>query len=322
MFKRVCSERARVHLDTRAVSSSVFYVWTHHKPLKLYGKWTYAVFQCQTLRAISRLCGGIWDYYERGLWSCRTGLTPHKDVFWCSAAHLQMVSPHTGLLWKRYLTRVIFFLFWSLLARSCKISSLMDCFLTRSFSANSSLWIQMKISNWNKSKGRRKTKSWKHFQSEFPVFFLHVSVVYSFHLYREYLPFNKSAKFCHFPVTKAQSVLVSQIGACRLMYGNSKSVLVWRHQKRNAMLRKEDQLENPTWGVRKRCTLRLEPHPLDLEPQATLISQAENEAGEVLLFWHPFFCFVHFWWDGRKIQRHWALQLLWCVSMWRLKHWG
>lgn len=96
LFKRVCSERAGVHLDSHAVSSTVFYVWTHHKPLKLYGKWTYAVFQCQTSHAVSWLCGGIWDYYERGLCSCRTGLTPHKDVFWRSTAHLQMVSPHSG----------------------------------------------------------------------------------------------------------------------------------------------------------------------------------------------------------------------------------
>lgn len=113
LFKRVCSERAGVHLDSRGVSSTVFYVWTHHKPLKLYGKWTYAVFQCQTSRAVSRLCGGIWDSYERGLWSCRAGPTPHKDVFWRSTAHLQMVSPHSGLLWIRYLTTVLFFLFWS-----------------------------------------------------------------------------------------------------------------------------------------------------------------------------------------------------------------
>lgn len=35
--------------------------------------------------------------------------------------------------------------------------------------------------------------------------------------------------------------------------------------------------------VKEMCTLRLEPRPLG--PQATLISQAENGAGEVLLFW-------------------------------------
>lgn len=145
LFKRVCSERAGVHLDSHAVSSTVFYVWTHHKPLKLYGKWTYAVFQCQTSHAVSWLCGGIWDYYERGLCSCRTGLTPHKDVFWRSTAHLQMVSPHSGLLWKHYLTTVIFFLFWSLLARSCKISSLMDCF----FNTFIQRWFVLVDSNEN-----------------------------------------------------------------------------------------------------------------------------------------------------------------------------
>lgn len=94
---------------------------------------------------------------------------------------------------------------WSLLARSCKNSSLMDgffnTFIQRRFVlVDSNENLILICLTFVKSKQRRKTvmealPGW--------FFFLHVSVVYSFHLYRQYLPFNWSVKFHHFPVTKA-----------------------------------------------------------------------------------------------------------------------
>lgn len=100
-----------------------------------------------------------------------------------------------------------FFFFWSLLARSCEITSLMHCFFNTFIQRRFVLVDSSEngLFNFVKSKERRKTESWKHFRSELTVYFLRFWVVYSFHLCRGYLPFsfNCSVKFCHFPVTTA-----------------------------------------------------------------------------------------------------------------------
>lgn len=72
-------------------------------------------------------------------------------------------------------------------------------------------------------------------------------------------------------------VKLERVGWC-----NSKSVCLETPEKKCNAQKGRSIGKSNTRGE-ETCTLRLEPHPL--EPQATLISQAENGAGEVLLFW-------------------------------------